>query len=121
MPPTHPSSHRFAHLCFPTRKLGWELERGIEKPVVHRSDLDGDHLPGFVTAGGKFFGLCVGIGQLELGLGLLRGRILVPADSPEEFVREQALAEPKVAAALIGKEVVKAIVVPGKLVNIVVR
>jgi leucyl-tRNA synthetase len=62
--------------------------------------------------------------EVEIGIqvnGKLRGRILVPADSGEEFVREQALAEPKVTAALAGKEVVKAIVVPGKLVNIVVR
>ena len=32
-----------------------------------------------------------------------------------------ALAEPKVAAALAGKTVFKKIVVPGKLVNLVVR
>ena len=53
--------------------------------------------------------------------GKVRGRILVPADSTEDFVRERALADEKVRAAIGGKEMVKAIVVPGKLVNIVVR
>jgi leucyl-tRNA synthetase len=53
--------------------------------------------------------------------GKLRGRVSVPADSPEEFVREQAFQDEKVKAAMAGKEVVKAIVVPGKLVSIVVK
>jgi leucyl-tRNA synthetase len=53
--------------------------------------------------------------------GKLRGRIIVPADSTEDFVRERALAEDKVKAAIAGKQIVKPIIVPGKLVNIVVR
>jgi leucyl-tRNA synthetase len=53
--------------------------------------------------------------------GKLRSRLLIPVDAPEEFVRERALADDKVRASLNGKQVVKAIVVPGKLVNIVVR
>jgi leucyl-tRNA synthetase len=53
--------------------------------------------------------------------GKLRGHISVPADSPEAFVRERALADEKVRAAIAGKQVVKPIFVPGKLVNIVVR
>src|SRR5439155_13596076 len=44
--------------------------------------------------------------------GKLRGRVSVPADSTEEFVREQAFHDEKVKAAMAGKEVVKAIVVP---------
>ena len=62
--------------------------------------------------------------EVEIGVqvnGKLRGRITVPADSVEEFVRARALAEEKVKTAIGQKEVVKAIVVPGKLVNIVVR
>ena len=50
--------------------------------------------------------------------GKLRSRILVPADA---FVRECALADEKVKAAIAGKQVVKVIVVPGKLVNIVAK
>jgi leucyl-tRNA synthetase len=53
--------------------------------------------------------------------GKLRGHISVPADSPEAFVVERAMADEKVRAAIAGKQVVKVIFVPGKLVNIVVR
>jgi leucyl-tRNA synthetase len=53
--------------------------------------------------------------------GKLRGRITVPADSSEELVRERALAEEKVKASLEGKQIVKVIMVAGKLVNVVVR
>jgi leucyl-tRNA synthetase len=53
--------------------------------------------------------------------GKNRSRIVVPADSPDDFVRERALADERVRALLDGKQVVKAIVVPGKLVNLVVR
>jgi leucyl-tRNA synthetase len=53
--------------------------------------------------------------------GKLRGRIVVPADSAEEFVLTRALADEKVAAAIAGKEIVKKIYVPGKLVNFVVK
>ncbi|HLJ30087.1 MAG TPA: leucine--tRNA ligase [Candidatus Angelobacter sp.] len=53
--------------------------------------------------------------------GKLRSKITVPADSPEEFVREHALADEKVRAALEGKQLVKVIVITGKLVNVVIR
>ncbi|HLK32497.1 MAG TPA: leucine--tRNA ligase, partial [Terriglobales bacterium] len=53
--------------------------------------------------------------------GKLRSRIIVPADAPEEDVRQRALAEDKVQQFLAGKSLVKVIIVPGKLVNIVVR
>jgi leucyl-tRNA synthetase len=53
--------------------------------------------------------------------GKLRGRIIVPADAAEDFVVDRALAEEKVQSAIAGKQVVKKIVVPGKLVNLVVR
>jgi leucyl-tRNA synthetase len=53
--------------------------------------------------------------------GKLRGKVLVPADSGEDVVVEQALADEKVKAAIAGKQMVKKIVVPGKLLNLVVR
>jgi len=53
--------------------------------------------------------------------GKLRGVIIVPVDSPQELVLERALAEEKIKAAIGGKETVKVIFVPGKLINIVVR
>jgi leucyl-tRNA synthetase len=53
--------------------------------------------------------------------GKLRSRIVVPADASEEFVLDRALADEKVQSAIAGKQIVKKIYVPGKLVNIVVR
>ena len=53
--------------------------------------------------------------------GKLRGLIVVPAGSSDDTIRERALADEKVKAVIAGKEVVKVIVVPAKLVNIVVR
>ncbi len=47
--------------------------------------------------------------------------IVVPADATEEMVLERALADEKVQAAIAGKQIVKKIYVPGKLVNIVVK
>jgi leucyl-tRNA synthetase len=53
--------------------------------------------------------------------GKVRGRIEVDADADEEAVVKAALSEPKVAAAVKGKKVVKRIVVAGRLVNLVVK
>ena len=53
--------------------------------------------------------------------GKLRGRVVVPADSTEEFVLERALADEKVQAAIAGKQIVKKIYIPGKMVNLVVK
>jgi leucyl-tRNA synthetase len=53
--------------------------------------------------------------------GKLRDRIEVDAEAPKEQLLELARASEKVAAHLDGREVVKEIVVPGKLVNLVVR
>jgi leucyl-tRNA synthetase len=53
--------------------------------------------------------------------GKLRDRIEVPAEAPKARLLELARASEKVARHLDGKEVVKEIVVPGKLVNLVIR
>jgi leucyl-tRNA synthetase len=53
--------------------------------------------------------------------GKLRGHITVPAESEKPFVEERALADEKIKSAIAGKQVVNKIVVPGKLVNIVVK
>jgi leucyl-tRNA synthetase len=52
--------------------------------------------------------------------GKIRDRLLVSADASEDDVRQLAIAAPKVQASLDGKKIVKAIVVPGKLVNLVI-
>jgi len=53
--------------------------------------------------------------------GKLRGRTVVPADASDDRVLEAALADEKVKTAIAGKHIVKKIVVPKKLVNIVVK
>jgi len=53
--------------------------------------------------------------------GKLRSRVTVPADATEEFVLDHALADEKVKAAIAGKQIVKKIYVPGKMVNLVVK
>jgi leucyl-tRNA synthetase len=53
--------------------------------------------------------------------GKLRGRIRVAVGVGEDEIRERAQAEEKVATFLHGRQVVKIIIVPQKLVNIVVK
>jgi len=53
--------------------------------------------------------------------GKLRSRVVVSADAGEETVLERALADEKVRTAIAGKQIVRKIYVPGKLVNIVVK
>jgi leucyl-tRNA synthetase len=53
--------------------------------------------------------------------GKLRAVVKLPRDAGNEAIEQAALAEPKVQAAIAGKQVVKIIVVPGKLINIVVK
>lgn len=53
--------------------------------------------------------------------GKLRAVIRTTIDAAEDAVREAAMAEEKVASAIEGKQIVKVIVVPKKLVNLVVR
>jgi leucyl-tRNA synthetase len=53
--------------------------------------------------------------------GKLRGKVLVLAEANDVLVKERALADEKVKAAIGGKQIVKVIFVPGKLLNLVVR
>jgi leucyl-tRNA synthetase len=53
--------------------------------------------------------------------GKVRGQITVPADAPPEVVLAAAKTNEKVLAHLEGKQVVKEIVVPGKIVTLVVK
>jgi leucyl-tRNA synthetase len=53
--------------------------------------------------------------------GKLGNVIKLPAGSEEEAIKAAALADEKVKARIEGKNVVKVIVVPGKLVNLVVK
>jgi leucyl-tRNA synthetase len=53
--------------------------------------------------------------------GKLRAVVTVPAGSDEQLLRAAADQDPKIQAALAGKEIVKVVLLPGKLVNFVVR
>jgi leucyl-tRNA synthetase len=53
--------------------------------------------------------------------GKVRGRMSVPFGTPAAELEKLALDHPKVEGSIAGKNVVKVIVVPDKLVNIVVR
>lgn len=60
--------------------------------------------------------------EVELAVqvnGKVKTRITVAADAAEDTIRETALAA--VSNAIAGKDVVKAIVIPGRLVNVVVK
>jgi leucyl-tRNA synthetase len=53
--------------------------------------------------------------------GKVRSHLVVPADVTQEVVLERALADEKIRSLTAGKQIVKKIFVPGKLVNIVVK
>ena len=53
--------------------------------------------------------------------GKLRSRIVLPVDATEEQAREAAVADEKVRAVISGKQIVQVRVIPGRLVNIVVK
>ena len=53
--------------------------------------------------------------------GKVRAVVTIPASADKDEILARAKADEKIAAALEGKTVVKEIVVPGKIVNIVVR
>ncbi len=62
--------------------------------------------------------------EVEIGIqvnGKIRSRITVSVDAAEEEVRQLALADEKVKAAIEGKEIVKVLVVKGRLVNVAVK
>lgn len=62
--------------------------------------------------------------EVELAVqvnGKLRDRIRVPVETAEEQIEQAALGSERVRAGIDGKTIAKVVVVPGKLVNIVVK
>lgn len=62
--------------------------------------------------------------KLEIGVqvnGKLRGSIIISLDESEDSVKEKAMNVENVKKNIDGKEIVKVIVVPNKIVNIVVK
>jgi len=53
--------------------------------------------------------------------GKLRAKIMAPIDAESQSIQEMATAEERVARFTKGKTIIKFIVVPNKLVNIVVK
>jgi leucyl-tRNA synthetase len=53
--------------------------------------------------------------------GKLRSRLFTSAEASDDDLRQAALADEKVTAAMADKTVVKVIVIPRKLVNVVVK
>ena len=53
--------------------------------------------------------------------GKVRDRVMARSDASDEELRELALSTPNVVAHIAGKEIVRVVVVAGKLVNVVVR
>ena len=53
--------------------------------------------------------------------GKLRGTITIAVDAAKEDVIAKAKADSKIAAMLEGKQIVKEIYIPGKIVNIVAK
>jgi len=53
--------------------------------------------------------------------GKLRGRIAVPAEADRDALAVAARSEPRIAEWLEGKKIVKEVVVPGRMVNFVVK
>jgi leucyl-tRNA synthetase len=53
--------------------------------------------------------------------GKVRGHVVVPREAPEDAIRARALAEPRVAEHVQGKQMVRFVVVPGRLVSVVVK
>ena len=53
--------------------------------------------------------------------GRLRARLTVPADISEQDAKDLATADENVQRFVEGKQIVKLIYVPGRLVNIVMR
>ena len=53
--------------------------------------------------------------------GKVRAKLVVPKDSSREELEKLALANEKIQAEIAGKDIIKVIAVPNKLVNIVVK
>ena len=53
--------------------------------------------------------------------GRLRVKMVVDANLGEDETREKAMMDPRIAPLTAGKQIVKVVVVPKKLVNIVLR
>jgi leucyl-tRNA synthetase len=53
--------------------------------------------------------------------GKVRSKIKVAAEADEKAIESAAKAEPRIAELLAGKQIIKTIIVPGRLANFVIK
>ena len=53
--------------------------------------------------------------------GKVRGKVVVPADAVQDDVKAAAMKDEKLKAQFEGKNIVKVIYVPGRILNVVVK
>jgi leucyl-tRNA synthetase len=94
------------HLCHHLWLLlgGKEAVIDVKWPVVDESALIQDNIQTIVQVNGK-----------------LRAKIMVPLNSDNQKVQELAFSDEGVSKHIKNKEIIKVIVVPNKLINIVVK
>jgi leucyl-tRNA synthetase len=83
------------------------------------------HAPSVANAAWPSFDpvLCVET-SVEIGVqvsGKVRGRVTLAVDAPEADAKAAGLADPNVAKFLEGKQLVKVVYVPGKILNFIAR
>ena len=83
------------------------------------------HAPSVANAAWPSFdpALCVE-SNVEIGVqvsGKVRGRVTLAVDAPEADAKAAGLADPNVAKFLDGKQLVKVVYVPGKILNFIAR
>ena len=83
---------------------GKEAVVDVKWPVVDESALIQDNIQTIVQVNGK-----------------LRAKMMVPLNSDNQKVQELAFADEGVSKHIKDKEIIKVIVVPNKLINIVVK
>jgi leucyl-tRNA synthetase len=85
------------------------------------------HAGGILRSGARFPAADAELAKkelLEIAVqvnGKLRGRVIASPEATEEELRAAALADERVRGFIEGREIVKVIVVPRRLVNVVVR
>jgi leucyl-tRNA synthetase len=117
------------HLTMPVRRLALETAVKLLAPITPHICAElwntlGGEGPVVDAAWPPYDEAALATDEVEIAvqvMGKLRGRVTVPADADEDQLREAALADENVRRHIEGKEVVKTIVIPGRLVNIVAR
>jgi leucyl-tRNA synthetase len=112
--PTVTSMHALVRMLSPFVP---HLAEELWSRLGHKGSILAEPWPGYDEAALKAETITVVV-QVN---GKLRGKLSLPADATEAEVRKAAEADEKIQDNLRGKKVVKAIFVPGKLLNLVIK